>query len=111
MLALLLVSISILQLEIVALPLLGTVAKGGRKGPGPSPNFGSHLAMCEGREALGNGEWAYQTLGFEKACSILRYIFIFGNVRNKPIGFVMQIIGHKWDQILLAVRDRQKHID
>lgn len=28
--------------------------------------------------------------------------------KNKPIGFVMQIIGNRWDKILLANGDRQK---
>ena len=74
----------------VALPLLGTDAKRGRNGPGPSLDLGSHLASVNAKRHWGNGEWAYQTLGFEKAYSILWYIFIFGNEKKKkPIGFVM----------------------
>lgn len=67
----------------VALPLLGTDAKRGRNGPGPSLDLGSHLASVNAKRRWGNGEWAYQTLGFEKAYSILWYIFIFGNEKKK----------------------------
>lgn len=55
----------------VALPLLGTDARGRRNGPGPSPDLGSHLASVNAERRWGNGEWAYQALGFEKAYSIL----------------------------------------
>lgn len=71
----------------------------------PPLDLGSHVAICVLR-----GTWVMKS-GHVKLLGLKnpsQYIFIFGNEKNKPVGFVMQIAGSKLDKILLAKRDKQK---
>lgn len=90
------------------LPLLGTDAKGGRNGPGPSLDLGSHLASVNAERRWDNGEGHTKLLGLKKP---IQYYDISLYLEMKNISlllFVMQITGSRWDKILLANRGRQK---
>lgn len=90
----------------VALPLLGTDAKGRRHESVPSFDLGSHLAiwMLRGTRAMESEH--VKLLSFKQP--IQYYLYIYLEMKIKLVGFVMQIIGSKSDKTLLAGKNRQK---
>lgn len=64
------------------------------KGRSRAPlDLGSHSALCLLRGTMVRGP--LEILGLKK---LTKYIFIFGNEKNKPIGIVMQIRGSRLDK-------------
>lgn len=53
-------------------------------------DLGSHSALCLLRGTVVRGP--LEILGLKK---LTKYIFIFGNEKNKPIGVVMQMTGRR----------------
>lgn len=77
----------------------------GEEGRSRAPlDLGSHLVPCLLRGAVVRGHGTI--LGLKK---LIQYIFIFGDEKNKPIGIVMQIIGHRLDKTRLAGKDGRTH--
>lgn len=62
-------------------------------------DLGSPSALCLLRGTMVRGHLAI--LGLKKH---FQHIFIFGNEKNRPVGIVMQIVGHRLDKAPWLVR-------
>lgn len=90
-------SISALQLDIRS-SLSGTDAKERRQGQSPS-RLEVTLGTPPAERYHAEGHLAI--LGLKKH---FQHIFIFGNEKNRPVGIVMQIVGHRLDKAPWLVR-------